>query len=246
MKTYDYKSAIATAVGGTILAMSPGASAELLDPILPLPHTVITFDFVGEFVMFDPLDEIVPNTSSPAVTGTIQLDAITFGGSAAMGGEFFGAPWTANGALSAYVALPGINCGGAPMCAHANMDFAWSGNLIPVEAAFGMTPQFSGSIDLLDLSVGAEFAVESIDTEPDGVLGTRMTEGVFTGFTPYFVGTATVAGIDILGSPIPNQNIYVGPVPVPEASEWAMMLAGVGLVGAMAYRRKNRQVATAA
>lgn len=226
--------------------MSPGASAELLDPILPLPHTVITFDFVGEFTMFDPLGEIVTNTSSPAVTGTILLDVLTFGGSAAMGGGFFGSPWTANGGLSAYLGLPGINCGGAPMCAHANMDFAWSGNLIPVEAAFGMTPQLFGSTDLLDLSVGVEFAVESIDTEPDGIPGTRMAVGPFTDFTPYFVGTATVAGIDILGSPIPNQNIYVGPAPVPEASEWAMMLAGIGLVGAMAYRRKNRPVATAA
>lgn len=95
------------------------------------------------------------------------------------------------------------------------MDFAWNGNLIPVEAAFGMPPLVPGFTDLLGLSVGAEFAVESIDTEPDGILGTAMTVGPFPGFTPYFTGTATLAGINILGSPIHNQGIYVSPVPEP-------------------------------
>ena len=228
------KNAALVLVGGAMLALSANAHALLG----VLPDTVLTFDFNGEFTMYDQTGAVVSN-NTPAVTGTIMLDAITFGGTAAMQGVFFTLPWTANGDMSAYIgALAGDKCGGAPMCAHSNIDFGWNGNLIPVQAAFGMTPLFPGFTDLLSLSLGAEFKVESIDTEPDGIKGTKMTVGPFTGFTPYFTGTATLVNINLLGSPIPNQGISISPVPEP--SEWTMMLAGVGLIGGMAYRRQER------
>lgn len=240
------KNAALAMVGGTILALSANAHAGLLGNILPrsLPHVVMTFDFAGEFTMFDPTGGVVAN-ASPAITGTIMLDAFTFGGTAAMEGAFFGSPWTTNGDLSAYIGLlSGDKCGGALMCAHSNMDFAWNGNLIPVQAAFSMTPVLPGLTDLLSLNVGVEFAVESIDTDLDGVKGTVMTVGPFLNFTPNFTGTATLVGIKLLGSPIANPGISISPVPEP--SEWAMMLVGVGLIGSMAYRRQKRAQAIAA
>jgi hypothetical protein len=238
------KNAALALVGGAMLALSANAHALLGLP-LPLPHTIMTFEFNGEFTMFDPMGAVVNDPmSSPAITGTIMLDAFTFGGTAAMDGAFFGSPWTANGDLSAYIGLlAGDKCGGAPMCAHSNIDFAWNGNLIPVQAAFGMTPVLPGLTDLLSLNVGAEFAVESIDTEPDGIMGTAMSVGPFVGFTPYFTGTATLVGINLLGSPIANPDICISPVPEP--SEWAMMLVGVGLIGTMAHRRKQAQAVSA-
>lgn len=221
-------------IGSAMFLLSANAHALLG----VLPDTILTFDFKGEFTMYDSMGEVVPN-SVPAVTGTILLDAYTLGGSAAMGGEFFSIPWTAEGDLSAYIGvLAGANCGDAPMCAHANMDFSWNTNLIPVQAAFGMTPLFPGFTDLLSLNLGAEFAVASLDTEPDGIMGTKLTEGPFNGFTPYFTGTATLVGINPLGSPIDNQGILISPVPEP--SEWTMMLIGIGLIGSLAYCRQKR------
>lgn len=230
------KNAALALVGGAMLALSANAHAFRLP--LPLPHPIMTFEFNGEFTMFDPGGGIVPN-KTPAVTGTITLDAFTFGGTTAMGGDFWTSPWTANGDLSAYIGfLAGDKCDGAFMCAHSNIDFGWNGNLIPLQAAFGMTPVLPGLTDLLSLNVGVEFAVESIDTEPDGILGTAMRVGPFTEFTPNFTGTATLVGIKLLGSPIPNPHISISPVPEP--SEWATMLVGVGLIGSMAYRRQKR------
>lgn len=238
------KHTLTTLVGGAILAMS--ANAHALGGLPAPTDTILTFDFNGSFTMYDPTGGIV---ATEGVTGTIKLDAMTMGGTAAMAGMFFGSPWTANADLSAYPdtlgAIPNM-CNGAPMCAHSNIDFTWNSNLIPVQAAFGMTPMFPGMTDLLSLSVGAQFAVESIDTEPDGILGTAMTVGPFPGYTPYFTGTAKLVNIALLQPEITNQNIYVGPVPVPEPSEWTMMLVGMGLIGSMAYRRQKRAQAIAA
>lgn len=235
--TYAYKKyAVLPLVAGGLLVLSSSAGA-----VVPLPHTILTFDFEGDFAMYGTTGTaLVDPVSPPTVTGTILLDAVTFGGTAAMGGEFYGKPWTAAGDLSAYLgALAADRCGGAPMCAHSNIDFAWNGNLIPVQAAFGMTPLFPGVIDLLSLSPGAQFEVESIDTEPDGVKGTAMTTGPFEGFTPYFTGTATLVNVNPLGSPINNPQISISPVPEPTA--WVTMLAGLGLIAAAVVRRESAQ-----
>lgn len=230
------KYAILPVVAGAILVLSPGAQA-----VAPVPHTILTFDFEGDFAMYGTTGEqLVDPVSPPTVTGTITLDAVTFGGTAAMGGEFFGKPWSADGDLSAYLgALAAEHCGDAPMCAHSNIDFAWNGNVIPVQAAFGMTPLFPGVVDLLSLSVGAQFDVESLDTEPDGVKGTAMTVGPFEGFTPYFKGIATLVDVNPLGAPVDNPQISISPVPEP--ADWAMMLTGLGLVGWASSRRRNAE-----
>jgi hypothetical protein len=255
------KHALGTLVGGALLAMSASAHALLG---LPLPTDIIlTFEFVGEFTMTNPDGTVVPNTT-PAISGTMMLDALTFGGTAAMTGTFLNKSFAADGAFSAYPDTLGVipnMCNGAPMCAHSNINFLYSGYYHTVEAAFGMTP--SQLFDLTNLTGllndGFYFDVVSLDTEPDGLLGTSMkdphiyrksdglvADEIFGGFTPAFTGRATLINVALLQPEIANQGIYIAPVPapVPEPAEWGMMLAGVGLVGAMAYRRrKSSQVA---
>ena len=238
------KHALATLVGGALLAMSANALALGTD-------TVLTFDFTGQFTMTNPDGTVVPN-ATPAVAGTMMLDTFTMGGSASMTGVYFNYPWTANGAFSAYTANPLVPnlCGGAPMCAHADIDFLYVGVYYKVPAAFGMTP--SGDLSSLSVAdIGSfNFSVASIDTEPDGIMGTAMTDdyaykkkdgsavpNLFKGFTPAFTGVATLTNINPLGDRINNSNIYIAPVPEP--SEWAMMLVGLGVVGTLARTRRR-------
>lgn len=236
-----FKTAFAALAGTAALAVSANAHALLGGlPVLPLPHPVMTFDFNGTFTMYDSMGNVVPN-ATPAISGTIMLDTVTFGGTAAMGGTYFGLPFTANGDMSAYVgALNPGQCAGSFMCAHADIDFTWNNNVVPVMAAFGMNPVVPGLTDLLSLQIGAEFSVASINTNGDAIPGTPITAFPFSGFSPYFQGTATLVGINLLGSPIANNNISIPITPVPEPSEWLMMMAGLGMIGTVAYRRNRR------
>lgn len=237
------KHALTLLAGTASLALSANAHA-LLGGILPpveLPRPVLEFEFVGTYAMYG-ADGVVPPNDTPEISGTITLDTLTFGGMAAMGGTFFNLPFTANGDLSAYIGLtnPG-QCAGSFMCAHSAITFTWNGIPVPVSAAFGMNPLLPGVTDLLGLNIGAQFSVESIDTNGDGIPGTPIAVFPFAGVSPYFQGTATLVGINLLGSPIPNQNISIPITPVPEPAEWALMLTGLALVGGMARRRRSLQ-----
>lgn len=71
------------------------------------------------------------------------------------------------------------------MCADANMDFAWNGANITVQASFALDPNspFSMSAPY----VGASFTVSSLDRDLDGIPGTKLTSRSFAGFTPAFL-----------------------------------------------------------
>lgn len=240
------KHALTLLAGTATLALSANAHA-LLGGILPpveLPRPVLEFEFVGEVLMYQPNGKPIKSegvVEVSAVSGPILLDTVTFGGSASMSGIFLGRPYTAEGPVSAYVGLLNPDqCAGSFMCAHANIDFSYNGAVIPVMAAFGMNPVIPGLTDLLDLNIGAEFTVESIDTDGNGIPGTTIVPGYsFSNFSPYFSGIATLKAIHLLGAPIANENINIPITPVPEPSEWMMLMAGLGLVSAAAMRRRR-------
>lgn len=87
-----------------------------------------------------------------------------------------------------------------------NINFAWgSSSGIDVFQVWNVTDLGNGN---------ATFT--STDFDGDGILGGRMVDGAFPGFSANFNFTA----------------------PVPEASTYGMMLAGLGLVGFAVRRRK--------
>lgn len=220
------------------------------------------FDFDGEFIMYDPTGAMVQAPSG--VTGdmgmTIPLRHLLgpYPGSASMQGEepFFGAEWSAAGSMTGYQNLlfdkaPDY-CGSHIMCADAAIDFSWAGNLIPVDASFGMDP--NTSIDFRDLLGSIQdswannqlvyFDVESLDADSDGILGTAMTVGPFTGFTPYFAGIATISEICITQrlclTPPPDLGIMYTPTPSAVPVPAAVWLFGSGLVGLLGLARRKR------
>lgn len=87
-----------------------------------------------------------------------------------------------------------------------NINFAWGATQgIDVFMVWDITNNGDGT-----------YTWTSTDVEGDGILGARMVDGAFPGFSANFNLT-----------------------PVPEASTYAMMLAGLGLVGVAAARRRN-------
>ena len=94
-----------------------------------------------------------------------------------------------------------------------------------------------GSPDSMFLTV----EVASQAAVSQSLLGVTSSTG-WTTSTVTFTPTATSASIRLLHLSGDNQGILldnVSVVAVPEASEWAMMLAGLGVVGLIARRRRQ-------
>lgn len=234
-------------------------------------HLILNFDFQGTYVLTSSNGTIAqrPRSGAP-IGGTISLDLFTMGGYADMVGDFNttpdpdgGVPFTATGPLSAYVDLLGSGiCDGAPMCASSKINFKLPifSDPINVLADFKLDPitpfsnfdpnnPMASLMGLLTTQLGLQFKISSIDTDGDGRPGTQIVGGPFNGFTPSFNGVATLSGIT-LGQALANPNLpapkdfnSVLTAPVPEPGEWAMLLAGLGLV---AFKvRGRREAATA-
>ena len=181
--------------------------------------------WTGDFLMFNPAaGQLDANDGAPgntaAVTGFIDTAAGTF--SLASTDTFFGVNWSTSGGtlfgpgtytVSTADPLPGVSGGSYTFTVGAGqlggqIDFAW-----------GSTT----GIDVLMVwnvaTVGSNIVYTSIDTTADAetlIPGTQMIDGPFQGFSANFNMAA----------------------PVPEASTYGMMLAGLGLVGFAVRRRK--------
>lgn len=243
------------------------AEAGLLTPVQNLinaNHLILNFDFQGTYKLTSSTGRVIsyPQDGAP-IGGKMSLDLFTMGGAADMTGYFntdrldpdAGVDFTAVGPFSAYLDLLGSGiCDGGLMCASSKINFKLPifTDPIVVFADFRLDPILPfgpGGFDLSALAAGFQFKVSSIDTDNDGMPGTKIIGGGFNGFTPSFDGIATISGIT-LGQALANPNLAaprdwnsVVTAPIPEPGEWAMMLAGLGLVAFKVRARREKMAA---
>jgi hypothetical protein len=184
--------------------------------------------WTGELVFYDPAGNVMDANDDAAgtsayVTGVIDAWAGTF--TLASTDTFYGVNWTASGGT---LFGPGTythstiesNCGGAVACGGDYTFTIAAGQLGGVvDIAWGATTGMDQVMVWDVVTVGGVTTYTSTDWDGDGTPGAGMIDGPFPGFTASF-------------------NM----VAVPEASTYAMMLAGLGLVGFAARRRKHAKV----
>jgi hypothetical protein len=177
----------------------------------------------GNFTMYDPTGAV--NGSFNDITGFVDPVAMTWNvdGSTA----FFGLQWTASGgtlfgagthtvSVNGDGATAGSGDGNVTFTVGAgqvggNINFAWGATTgIDVFNVWNIVDNGNGTYNWV-----------STDIDGDGTPGLGMIDGPFPGFAANFNFTNATAM-----------------APVPEASTYGMMLAGLGLVGFAVRRRK--------
>ncbi|HQS99152.1 MAG: hypothetical protein B7Y26_11695 [Hydrogenophilales bacterium 16-64-46] len=180
-------------------------------------------DFAGgNFTMFDPTGAVAGNFND--ITGFVDIDAMTF--DVASVTPFFGLPWSATDGVLFGAGEHTVNVNGDGSNALSgtgdvtftvgagqvggNINFAWGASTgIDVFLVWDIVDNGDGTYDWV-----------STDIDNNGILGLGMIDGAFPGFSANFNFTNMTAA------------------PVPEASTYGMMLAGLGLVGFAVRRRK--------
>lgn len=177
----------------------------------------------GNFTMYDPDGAVIGNFND--ITGFVDPVAMTWNVDGST--PFFGLHWTASGGTLYGAGTHTINVNGdgsdAPAGAEnvtftvgagqvgGNINFAWGANSgIDVFNVWNITDNGDGTYDWV-----------STDIEGDGIPGLKMVDGPFQGFSANF-----------------NYTNMTATAPIPEASTYGMMLAGLGLVGFAVRRRK--------
>lgn len=196
------------------IALAGASSAALAVPVA----------WTGGFNMYNPVGgQLDANDGAPgqtaAVTGFIDTAAGTF--SLASTDTFFGVPWTTSGGTLYNAGTYTVNVNGDGANAPAgseNVTFTVGAGQLGgnVNFAWGATSGIDVFMVWNVATVGPNTTYTSTDFDGDGILGKKMVDGPFQGFSANFNMTA----------------------PVPEASTYGMMLAGLGLVGFAVRRRK--------
>lgn len=188
--------------------------------------------WTGTFAMYDGSDEQMDaNDGAPGlladVTGFIDIDAGTF--SLASTNTFFGVTWSTSGGIlfgpGTYtvstidgvdgVAGDGVDGGDYTFTVGegqlgAQIDFTWSVNTgIDVVMVWDVA------------TIGGVTTYTSTDWDGDGAPGAGMIDGPFPNFSANF--------------DMEHEEVIA---PVPEASTYSMMLAGLGLIGFAVRRRR--------
>lgn len=180
----------------------------------------------GNFTMYDSTGAVAGNFND--ITGFVDTASMTWlvDGSTA----FFGGQWTASGGTlySAGTYTVNVNGDGADAPAGSenvtftvgagqmggNINFAWGPTKgIDVFNVWNITPG----------TTAGTYNWVSTDIDGNGTPGLGMADGPFPGFEANFNFTNMTAATT---------------APIPEASTYGMMLAGLGLVG-FAVRRRN-------
>ncbi|OYW63801.1 MAG: hypothetical protein B7Z32_11015 [Hydrogenophilales bacterium 12-64-13] len=153
-------------------------------------------------------------TGAPVAFGSIGFDLVDAYGSQAALFEFFGGPvgvFTGDGTTAPFGATPAV---GGPVP---------SGITTATSIEFDVSA-FTANWNGTNFNQGSSLVVGTYDSVTGAFSATwdsLIVGGPFNGFT----GTWTVSG--------------VAAAPVPEAETYAMMLAGLGLVGTMVARRRK-------
>jgi hypothetical protein len=197
------------------------AAAVLATAAMSAQAAPVAFDNDGaaNFTMYDSTGGLTGSFND--ITGFVDFDNMTFGvdGSTA----FFGAQWTASGGTLFGAGTHTVNVNGDGADAPAgseNVTFTVGANQMGGNINFAWGPTAGIDVfmvwDLVPTTPGHASWVSS-DVEGDGILGRKMVDGPFQGFSANFNFQAAA---------------------VPEASTYGMMLAGLGLVGFAVRRRK--------
>jgi hypothetical protein len=174
----------------------------------------VDFDTAGVFNMYDPTGAYVGGASN--VTGFIDTDTMTWG--VASTTPFFGMLWSASGGQlygEGTHTVSTVDAGGA---SGGDVTFTVGAGQLGgnINFAWGGTT----GIDVFNVwditNNGTSLVYTSTDIDNNDILGLGMVDGPFPGFSANFNVTT----------------------PVPEASTYGMMLAGLGLVGFAVRRRK--------
>jgi hypothetical protein len=178
----------------------------------------------GWFAMYDPAGAQMDANDGAAgleayVTGFIDLGAMTWG--VASTTPFFGLTWATSGGTLFGEGTHTVNVNGDGNDAPAgleNVTFTVGAGQLGGNINFAWD-SITG-IDVFQVwdvsNNGTSLVYTSTDIGGDGILGLDMVDGPFLGFSANFNVTTAV----------------------PEASTYAMMLAGLGLVGFAVRRRK--------
>jgi hypothetical protein len=203
------------AAAAILIAASTAASAA---------PQAFTNNGAANFTMYDPTGAVNGNFND--ITGFVDYAAGTFG--VASVSPFFGLPWTASGGtmfgpgsytISTVDTAPAVSGGSYNVTVGAgqmggHIDFAWGGTTgIDVLMVWNVVDNMNGT---------STFTSVDTDADANAWAGTGMIDGPFPGFSANFSFIA------------PNAPT----APIPEASTYGMMLAGLGLVGFAVRRRK--------
>ena len=177
----------------------------------------------GNFTMYDSTGAVVGSFND--ITGFVDPVAMTWNVDGST--PFFGAHWTASGGTLFGAGTHTVNVNGdgsdAPAGAEnvtftvgagqvgGNINFAWgSSSGIDVFNVWNVVDNGNGTYNWV-----------TTDIDGNGIPGLGMVDGPFQDFSANFSYTNTTAT-----------------APIPEASTYGMMLAGLGLVGFAVRRRK--------
>ena len=174
----------------------------------------------GSFALYDPTLGAIDGSND--VTGYIDMAAGTW--SVASTTPFMGIPWTASGGTLYGPGTHTVNVNGDGFDARScdgNVTFTVGSG--QVGGNIDVSWNANNGIDVFqvwDVTTipGVETRYTSVDADGDGLPGITLIDGPFVGLGVGFNMAA----------------------PVPEASTYAMLLAGLGLVGGMAARRRTQ------
>lgn len=184
------------------------------------------FTTSGVFNMYDPTGAYVGGANN--VTGFADTSTMTWG--VASTTPFFGLTWAATGGTLYGVGTHTVNVNGDGANAPGTGDVTFTVGAGQVGGNINFAWGATTGIDVFNVwnvvdNGDGTSTWTSTDIDGNGILGLGMIDGPFPGFSANFNFTAANLAV-------------VPPPPIPEASTYGMMLAGLGLVGFAVRRRK--------